>query len=139
MAGGWQVLLESELSGVECAGGGGVALLYQQRHIDELARRLGVAPLSRFFSRAPDEIADYLAQQGLDPAKFELPEEAWFEADDGLNTVHSLLDALRSDSSSVPQHERVMRDLEEVEQALRLAALHNVRFHLSRTLSVPHE
>jgi hypothetical protein len=139
MAGGWQVLFENSIDGVEPTPGSGVALLYQQRLIDELATKLDVTPLSKFFSRSPDEVAEYLHQQGLDPAKFDLPEEEWFEPDEGLTTVQALLAQLRAEPGSVPQYDKVVRDLEESERLLNVAMLHDVRFHLARTLSAPHE
>lgn len=137
MAGGWQVLLESEIDGVESAPGSGVALLYQQRHIDALAERLEVTPLSHFFSRDPGAVAAYLTEQGLNPADYDLPDEEWHAAEDGLTTVRALLEGLNRDASSVPQAEKVIADLGDIEQVLSVAALHGIRFHLDRRLSSP--
>jgi|GEM_PF-1894766 len=139
MAAGWQVLLEEETPGIEIAGGRGVALLYQQRQIDLLAERLGVTPLSRFFSRSPVEVAEYLSQQGLNPDEYDLPEEEWFSAEDGLATVRALLEALSAAPQLVPQGDKVIADLDDAERILALAALHGVRFHFDRKLAPPEE
>jgi hypothetical protein len=137
MAGGWHVRLEHDLPDVEIVADGGRALLYHQRQIDELAERLALPPLSGFFSTDPESVGNYLAEQGLDPASFDLPEEEWFDAADGLATVQGLIAALRTDGGEIPQAERVLADLEIVEQNLSVAALHNVRFHLARHLTAP--
>jgi hypothetical protein len=139
MAGGWHVRLERDLPGVEISTSSGVTLLYLQRQIDELAARLGLRPLSRFFSSNPEAVASYLAGQGLDPAQFDLPEEEWHEAGDGLETVRGLLGAVRSDPEALPKSDKILSDLEGIEQVLALAALQDVRFHLARELTSPEE
>jgi hypothetical protein len=139
MAGGWHVRLERDLPGVEIATGSGVALLYRQRQIDELAERLRLLPLSRFFSTNPDAVSAYLAEQGLNPAEFDLPDEEWYDPADGLETVRGLLVAIRTEPESIPKSDKIVLDLEGIEQVLTLAAMHNVRFHLARELSPPQE
>src|SRR5205823_8538515 len=59
MAGGWSVILESSESGAQVAAGAGKSLLYYQRHIDDLATRLGLTRLSDFFSRSRADILAY--------------------------------------------------------------------------------
>ena len=139
MAGGWHVRLERSLPDVEISTTSGLTLLYLQRQIDELAERLELRRLSRFFSADPDAVSAYLAEQGLDPSQYDLPDEEWFDAADGLETVRGLLDAIRAEPESVPKSDKVLSDLEAVEQVLASAALADVRFHLARHLTSPEE
>src|SRR5262245_56249637 len=139
MAGGWHVRLERDVPGVETSSDSGLMLLYLQRQIDELAERHRLRKLSAFFSADPAAVSAYLAEQGLDPSQYDLPDEEWHEATEGLETVRGLLDAIRAKPDAVPKGERVLAELEAVEQALAAAAVQDVRFHLARRLTPPEE
>lgn len=134
MAGGWHVLLESDLPGVSPSRDAGKALLYYHHQIDDLATDLGVTPLSSFFRPDRVGVAAFLRSQGVEPDEDALPEEDWFEAYDGLLTVRGLLDRLREDLAAVPQGDKVVADLEEIERTLVPAEVAGVRFRLTRVL-----
>jgi hypothetical protein len=134
MAGGWHVLLESDIPGVEVNADAGKALLYYQHQIDSLADDLGLPPLSGFFRPDRAGVAAFLLSQGVEPDEDALPEEEWFEPDDGLVTVRGLLKRLRDDASAVPQGDKVIADLEEIERALVPAEKNAIRFRLTRIL-----
>jgi hypothetical protein len=136
MASGWRVVLQQELPGELAAADTGKALLYYQRQIDELAERLELLPLSRFFSRSPHDIAAYLRTQGVEPNLDDLPEEVWHDAADGLRTVRALLTALGQGPGSLPQPEKIVADLRVVERILVVAEREAIRFHLGRELPV---
>ena len=91
-------------------------------------------PLSGCFRPDRAGVAAFLRSQGVEPDEDALPEEDWFEADEGLVTVRGLLERLREDSTAVPQGEKVVAELEEIEQALVPAEIAGVRFRLTRTL-----
>ncbi len=134
MSKGWSVILEREVVGMTEPTAAGRSLLYYQRQIDELAEKLGVSPLSGFFSRDPNEILEYLRREGFEPDPDQIPEEEWFEAGEGLATVVGLLSQLRSDAMGLPEPTKIIADLEQVERALALAVQNAVRFHLGREL-----
>src|SRR5262245_30181977 len=136
MAHGWRVVLQQVLSGDAANADSGKALLYYQRQIDELAERLELVPLSRFFSRSPHDIAAYLRTQGVEPNLDDLPEEEWYDAADGLRTARGLLEALADAPKSVPQPEKIIADLQEIERILIVAERETTRFHLGRELPV---
>ena len=136
MAAGWSVVLESDLVGAAVPAGAGKSLLYFHRQIDAVAERLGVSPLSGFFSRDPRAIVDYLRQQGVEPDMDALPDEEWYEPAEGLATVRGLLAHLRIEPDDVPEPVRIIADLEEIERALAAAAESGVRFHLGRELPI---
>src|SRR5437870_1715057 len=132
MAGGWYVLLQRELADLEVSTGGGRALLYFHRQIDDLAMRLGLAPLSGFFRPDRAGVLEYLRGQGVEPDPESLPDEDWFEPSEGLATIRGLLAHLRGDVQAVPSGEKVIGDLEEIERVLDPAERDGVRFRLSR-------
>ncbi|MFL5342061.1 MAG: hypothetical protein ACJ8F7_18100 [Gemmataceae bacterium] len=134
MAGGWYVLLERDLPGVEVSTDGGRALLYFHHHIDELAARLELPLLSGFFCPDRAGVLDYLRAQGVEPDPEMLPEEEWFEPADGLLTVRRLLGHLRDEPAALPSRDKIAADLEEVERILTPADRDGVRFRLSRKL-----
>ncbi len=136
MASGWRVMLQQELPGEAAIADTGKALLYFHRQIDDLAERLELVPLSRFFSRSPHDIAAYLRTQGVEPNLDDLPEEEWHDPADGLRTARGLLEALRVSPKSVPQPEKIVADLEEIERILIPAEREDIRFHLGRELPV---
>jgi hypothetical protein len=131
---GWHVVLERELPVPAVDPAQGRSLIFFQHELDELARRLELEPLTGFVSAVPDRVAEYLREQGLDPEKFPVPEEEWFEAADGLATVRGLVAHLRATPKSVTDPVRVLRDLDAVERMLVLAEAAEVRFHLASQL-----
>ncbi len=135
MAAGWSVVLEHQ--GAAADAKGGKALLYYHRQIDNLAERLGLEPLSSFFSRDPAAIAEYMRTLGAEPDLDALPEEEWFDAGEGLTTVRGLLTHLREQPNDVPEPAKIIADLEVVVAALAAAEQASSRFHLGRELTPP--
>jgi hypothetical protein len=137
MAGGWYVLLERDLPGVEVSTDGGRALLYFHRQIDDLAARLELPALSGFFRPDRAAVLEYLRNQGVEPDPESLPDEDWFDAADGLQTVRGLLAHLRDDPAAAPSADKVIADLEELERVLTPADAAGVPFRLTRKLPPP--
>lgn len=78
-----------------------------------------------------NEINSALGAMEAHVAEHGVPPEEWFEASDGLQTVHRLLSHLRTSQDRIPTAEDVAGDLEEIEQILKAAEKAGVRFHLS--------
>ena len=131
---GWHVVLESELPVPAADPAQGRSLIFYQHELDELARRLGLAPLTGFVSAVPERVAEYLREQGLDPERFPIDDEEWFAAAEGLQTVRGLVNHLGSKPGAVTDAFKVLRDLEALERALVPAAEAGVRFHLASDL-----
>jgi hypothetical protein len=107
------------------------------RAADELEKpcqRASLPTLYDFFSMSRnDMIAELLGGDPDDPTTFDaskLPEEHWFEAATGLDTVRCLLEFVRSKVDSAPEYRCVCDDLEAFERNLIKAAETNVRWHL---------
>jgi len=123
----------------------GKALAWCQLQIDALARRLGLQSLDDFISCPPEDLAELMEDLKTPTGEaIELPEEQWFDAEDGLGTVRGLLAHLRENPAAIAKLDRVDRDdpglgdavvedLESAERLLSAAAKRKVRFHLTCT------
>ncbi|MCC7407066.1 MAG: hypothetical protein IT442_03285 [Phycisphaeraceae bacterium] len=102
----------------------GKSLSQHMESLDEEARRVGVRPLSEFFSVEPSQMAEFMEGEGLDASEIELPPLAQHSAVDGLATVRALA------TCPVAQNNGVARDLRRCEQILTVAANHGVGWHM---------
>ena len=96
------------------------------RHIESLdgaARKLGVRPLSEFFSISPEQAAEFMEGEGVDAGEIELPPLQQFSAQEGLTTVRALL--LHPEAHA----DHVAEDLRECGRILGVAAQHGVGWH----------
>lgn len=116
------IVLEREIDGLDTSMGG-KSLSRDVESLDEAARRLGVRPLSGFFSLDPEQAADFMEDEGMDVGDLELPSLHHFKAEDGLATVRALA------AHSVAQPKGVAQDLQDCERILSAAAQHGVGWH----------
>jgi hypothetical protein len=98
--------------------------------LDAVAAQLGVQPLMSFFSKDPEEVAEFLDDEGVALDEMPIPDETWYTADDGLKTVDALLGHYQSVANATSQTEDIVRDLQEFQSVLRRAAAAGVRWHL---------
>jgi hypothetical protein len=98
--------------------------------LERTAKRLGVKSLMSFFSISPGELR--LAEGhgvNVNGATLKPPEEKWFSAEDGLNTVRKLIHYLESLGS--PRANDALGNLKEFERVLETANHVGVRWHLA--------
>src|SRR5215469_7236995 len=95
--------------------------------LDKLAKRLKVTPLMEFFSPSKGELASVVGDEEVE--NITLPEEKWFMAEDGLQTVGALLSGLGK--SRLSGDARVESELREFITVLELAKSNGVRWHLA--------
>jgi hypothetical protein len=135
MGAGWYIALKREIPGV---GGllphNGKALLFAQHHLEEIARRLGIAPLKAFFSSDPMAVAAYLNEQGVETDLESLTPEEWFDAAEALPTVRRLLESLTDPPVGMGQVDKVRADLAAMVTVLERAEVAAVRFHIATGL-----
>ncbi|HJL41223.1 MAG TPA: hypothetical protein RMG48_07950 [Myxococcales bacterium LLY-WYZ-16_1] len=127
----YYVTLERPVPGVDGAAAPGRAAARNDRVLSELAQRLRVSELLDFRSPGGAELAEFLEQSGASRDDFDLPDEAWFDAYAGLETVQVLLEHVRAHPDEVQQPVELLRDLEGFEQTLRAAVRAGVRWHLT--------
>lgn len=108
----------------------GSQLSKENDDLERMAKRIGVKPLMSFFSISPEELAGIAKEHGLDVEGKGLkpPEEKWFSAKEGLQTVRLLAEALTSLNDEI--HTRLVSELREFERVLVSAQANNIRWHL---------
>jgi hypothetical protein len=79
------------------------------------------------FSLNPEELAKFLEDHQVGES-VQIPEERWFSAEEGLNTVSALLKSL----AEMPTTEAsiLVKELAEFQRVLQAAGPRNVRWHL---------
>ena len=111
----------------------GHALARNEDALERLAERLSVQPLLEFFSADRNSMALLLDQGAGNPDwTSHLPQPQWFQPEDGLRTIRSLLDFLAMAPAALGSDtEMVARELREYETVLRKTLLHGLRWHLA--------
>lgn len=111
----------------------GRAMARNEDLLDKIAERLHVKPLLDFFSADENSMALLLEVGAGDPAWAEtLPPPQWFEPNDGLLTISTLLDYLQRNPTALGFDTRaVVRELEEYERVLRKTADRDLRWQLA--------
>ncbi len=111
----------------------GHALARNEDALEKLAEKLGVKPLLEFFSADQNSMALLLEEGAGDPewAKT-LPPPQWFTPEDGLITICTLLDFLRSSATALGNETApVVSELDEFERVLRKTAARRMRWQLA--------
>jgi hypothetical protein len=123
------IVLERDIPGVDALAVDGRALSCAADELDLLANRLGLKPLMEFFSMDPAEAGAWLEDVGgLDG--LDVPDETWFEAAEGLQTVDPLLAHLANNPKDISESDRVLVDLRAFQSVLQRASAERVRWHL---------
>ena len=117
MGAAYYIVLEKEIDGLDTMIDG-KAISKNIEILDQAAEKLGVRPLSNFFSMDNDAVADVL---GEDMANLEIPPMEQFSAEDGLKTIRALLPR--------PEAQPAIEDLSACERILKVAAEHGVGWH----------
>ena len=106
----------------------GQALARAAQRLSAAANAQGVTPLLRFYSMSASDVAD-ARELGLsaDRADAAGPEK-WFAADDGLRTIHELLQLPESEMQALGKG--VREDLVDFARVLQLVKQSGLRWHL---------
>jgi hypothetical protein len=109
----------------------GVALSRRCEALDRLAMQAGVQPLMSFFRASPEELADFVEDEGVDfdGRDIKVPPAKWFSAEEGLRTMQALLRA--AEDGKVEKADQVIDELKEFSKVLETARDNGVRWHLA--------
>jgi len=118
-------VLEREIPGLDRFVNG-KALARTGELLDSIAKEIGVRPLMDFFSAAPEELAGFAEDQGI-TLKRSLPSEKWFSADEGLQTVKTMIGEGEKRQFDI----RILADLREFQSVLEAAKQNAVGWHLA--------
>ena len=108
----------------------GDALSGAERKLERIATELNVTPLMEFFGHNPEDAAAFIDDEGGDPDEINIPDEAWFDAADGLKTADALVNYLSQHTDAIPNAVGVGAELNEWQAVLKRAADEGVRWHL---------
>jgi len=123
------IILEKKIPNLEVYVNGS-QLSKENTKLELLAKQMGVTPLMSFFSIDPEELTGLAYEFGLGVKTKSLtpPKEKWFGAEEGLQTVRSLSEALANLTDET--HARLLSELSEFERVLVSAKSNDVRWHL---------
>lgn len=110
----------------------GKALARETDRLDAVIRHRGISPLTSMLSESQATLRAQMEAEGFDPAKMRLPPERWFDAADGLKTVHALAEYVTADLNHFKQPNAILRDLKAAEAMLAAAQAAGVKFHFTK-------
>lgn len=100
--------------------------------IDQLCEAAGVRSLLDFLSQDPEELEEFLEDEGIDLDEDEgLPDAEWFAAEEGLAAVRGLLNHLRQHPKALQNTVDILEDLQEYEAVLLQLAERKIAWHLA--------
>jgi hypothetical protein len=103
--------------------------------LDRVAKMHKVPTLYEYFSMTRDQaISELLGGDPDDPTSYaadKVPEETWYDSQEGLRTVRILLDHVRNHELPIEHLKDVIDDLEAFERYLADAASRGIRWHLA--------
>jgi hypothetical protein len=122
------ITLQREIPGIDASTVSGKALSRNLDWLNQVCKQSKVRTMDELISLNPRDVAEFLRGEGEVPDGLSLPQEQWFEPEDGLRTIGALLEH----SESVKATERsLLEDLRACKRVLEAAQQHHVRFHFS--------
>jgi hypothetical protein len=103
------------------------------KQLEKIAKSLGIRMLDDFISYSPDEARAMMEDLGSDPAeiaKMELPEQKWFDPQEGLELVGKLAAHVQENPSAVKNAKGVLADLGEYQEVFEKANAIGARWNL---------
>jgi hypothetical protein len=103
------------------------------KRLEKIAKSLGICPLEEYVSYSPEEARAMMEDMGTDPddvAGMELPEQKWYDPQEGLDWVGRVSAHVRANPSSVRNPKGMLADLEEYRTVLEQAKQVGARWNL---------
>jgi hypothetical protein len=122
------VVFEDEVPPHGIIGGDHLLLSKRYDELDSVAQEAGLATLTSFMSQDPEDLEEFLED---DAGQLELPPMEWFDPEDGLKAVESLIGFLDSNPKSITKSKEILEDLKVVKSELEAAVRENMKFHFS--------
>jgi hypothetical protein len=123
------IVLQQKISGVDATGLEGRALSKFSDKLEALAEQAGAKPLLSFFSATAADVMGLLDDDEAGKPRIPIPEEQWFQAEEGLKTIAALLQSLAD--TPQPEGSRLTAELTEFQRVLQTAQARNIRWHLA--------
>ncbi|MDX9701197.1 MAG: hypothetical protein RBT55_16615 [Rhodocyclaceae bacterium] len=101
-----------------------------EKVFERLCNVLKVRPLTDFISQDPDDLADFIEGEGLNVPDA-LPDEVWFDAEDGLVVVRALRQYLSTHPNALNNAAAISDELAEYQAVLERIQQAQVQWHLA--------
>ena len=110
----------------------GKFLVQDARGLKKIAKALGLPELEDYVSYSPEETLAMMEDLGGEPSELdgELPEQKWYDPQEGLDWVHQVSEHVRANPSSVKNAKGVLADLEQYREVLEQAKGARARWNL---------
>ena len=96
--------------------------------LDQLCAAAGVPSLMEFVSQDPDELEDFLEDEGIEG---DLPKEEWYPAEAGLSLVRPLIAHLKANPTAIEASDAILSDLIEYEAIFVVLAQKKSKWHFA--------
>ncbi len=109
-------------------------LSQNSERLGQIAESLRMRALEEYISYSPDEARAMMEDFGTDPAEIAataLPEQQWYDPQEGLDLVAKLTDAIRANPKAVKNAKGVLADLQEYKEVLEKAREIGARWNLA--------
>ncbi len=103
------------------------ALVEHEELLADIADELHVPPLMHFFHKSAEDLDDFVEDEVEGQEETDDGEELWFEAEEGRNSIDSLLHHFEDHPEEAP--EGVGDELRAFDKILEQAEEHDVRWH----------
>lgn len=108
----------------------GKAIALDSEGLERVTQSLGLKEINEFVSAAPEELAAMAEEFGVDEP-FDVPDEEWFEADEGLGWIAAIREFIESHPDSVSDSQAVLSELAEYQAVLEQVKAAGLRWHFS--------
>jgi len=111
----------------------GKFLSQDSENLERIASSLGIRPLEDYVSYSPEEAQAMLEDLGTAVETIEateLPEQRWYDPQEGLDLVAQLVNHIRSNPSSVTNANGILTDLHEYQEVFEKSKTIGARWHL---------
>ena len=132
MSAAFFIVLDREDGGVDTMVNGKF-LSQNAKALEAIAESLGIRPLEAWVSYSPEEASAIMEEMGTDPDEIDnlnLPEQSWYEPQEGLDWVNTVSTHVRANPASLENPEGVLEDLEEYRTVLEQAKAVGARWNL---------
>ena len=108
----------------------GKAIARESKRLSRIAKSIGISSVDEFISFSDEDIEAMAEDFGVDNESA-VSSEQWFIPDEGLAWVSAIREHINMNPKSVKDIEGVLSDLNEYEQAFKIAKDASARWHLS--------
>jgi hypothetical protein len=111
----------------------GKFLSQDSKRLEKVANSLGIRPLEEYVSYSPEEARAMMEDFGSSPeeiAAVKLPEQQWFDAQEGLDFVAMLSKHIKANPKEVRNAKGVLADLQEYKEVFEKARAVGARWNL---------